>query len=75
MDKTKRPFRRMGDKMRDTGHRIANKTHSKDDGEKTRCSSKNETRSMGACGSDSSDSARRAGMDEAYANSKRAKQQ
>lgn len=75
MDKTKRAFHRMGDKMRDTGHRITNKTNSKDDGDKTRYSSKNDTRSMGASGSDTSDSARRARMDEAYANSKRAKQQ
>lgn len=57
--KTKRTFQRMGDKIRNTGDRIARKTGT---------DNKSDTRSMGAAGSDAADSGRRARMDEAYDN-------
>ena len=65
--KTKRAFQRMGDKIRSAGNK------SKDNADKSAASS--DTRTMGAAGSDSADSARRARMDEAYANSKKTKPQ
>jgi hypothetical protein len=61
--KTKRAFHNMGDKIRNAGRK--NK-----DGDQTAGRSGNDTRSMGAAGSDSSDASRRARMDDAYANSK-----
>lgn len=59
VDKTKRAFHRMGDKMRAMGHR--NETqHAKD---------RDDTRAMGGPGSDTTqDAARRQRMDEAYDN-------
>jgi hypothetical protein len=65
--KTKRAFQRMGEKIRSAGNK------SKDNADKAAAGS--DTRSMGAAGSDSADSGRRARMDEAYANSKKSKSQ
>ena len=66
MAKTKRALQSLGDKIRSVGNKSS-------DADKT--AGKDATRSMGAAGSDSADSARRARMDEAYANSKKAKPQ
>jgi hypothetical protein len=62
--KTKRAFHNMGDKIRNAGRK------NKDGDNQTAGRSGNDTRSMGAAGSDSSDASRRARMDDAYANSK-----
>ena len=59
IDKTKRALHRMGDKMRSVGKRGDNST------EQAR---RDDTRSMGAAGSDTQDSARKRRMDDAYAN-------
>ena len=59
--KTKRAFHRLGEKMRSGGNKA--KDHDT-------TASKSDTRSMGAAGSDTSDSARQSRMDQAYANSK-----
>jgi hypothetical protein len=59
--KTKRAFHRLGEKMRSAGNKAK-------DSDTT--ASKSDTRSMGAAGSGSSDSARQSRMDQAYANSK-----
>jgi hypothetical protein len=59
--KTKRAFHRLGEKMRSAGSKAK-------DTDTT--ASKSDTRSMGAAGSDTSDSARQSRMDQAYANSK-----
>ena len=56
--KTKRGLHKMGDKMRAAGHKLARATH-------TDKASRDDTRAMGA---PSEDSARRARMDDAYAN-------
>lgn len=61
VDKTKRALHRMGDKMRSAGHRVANATHSNERKDA------NDTRAMGAAGSDQ-DQARRQRMDDAYGN-------
>ena len=57
--KTKRAFHRLGEKMRSMGNKDHDTTASKSD-----------TRSMGAPGSGTADSARQSRMDQAYANSK-----
>jgi Skp family chaperone for outer membrane proteins len=81
MDKTKRVLHKMGDKMRATGHKIASKVDNKTDkadhrDNKTEHAARSsDTRSMGAPGADTPDSARRSRMDEAYANSKKARPQ
>jgi hypothetical protein len=59
--KTKRAFQRMGEKIRSVGNK------SKDN---DTTASKSDTRSMGAAGSDTSDSSRQSRMDQAYSNSK-----
>jgi len=63
VEKTKRAFQRLGDKIRSAGSKSK-------DADKTAAQS--DTRSMGAAGTDSE---RKARMDEAYANSKKAKPQ
>lgn len=65
MDKTKRAFHRLGDKIRSVGNK------SKDHTDKT--AQQNDTRTMGAAGADKSDSARQARIDQAYANSQKSK--
>lgn len=62
IDKTKRVFHRLGDKIRSVGNK------SKDPTDKT--AQQNDTRTMGA---DKSDSARQARIDQAYGNSKKSK--
>jgi hypothetical protein len=60
MDKTKRAFHRMGDKMRSMGHRVANSGKKDDD-----------THAMGAGSAtddNKPDSARQKRIDDAYAN-------
>ncbi len=57
--KTKRTFHKMGDKMRSTGHKLAHAT-------RTDKRADNDTRAMGAAGSDTQDGARRQRMDSAY---------
>jgi Skp family chaperone for outer membrane proteins len=59
MDKTKNAMHRMGDKMRSVGHR-------KDKDGQT--AAKDDTRSLGAVGSDTQDGTRQRRMDDAYAN-------
>lgn len=59
--KTKRAFQRLGEKIRSAGNK------SKDN---DTTASKSDTRSMGAAGSDTSDSTRQSRMDQAYTNSK-----
>lgn len=62
VDKTKRAFSRMGDKIRHTGERLGQKLGTDKD-------SRHDTRAMGASGSDEAqDQGRRQRMDEAYAN-------
>ena len=76
VDKTKRAFHRLGDKIRGAGNKIANKTDKdKDRDGKTHATSKSNTRSMGAPGADTPDTARRDRMDDAYSNSKKSRQQ
>jgi hypothetical protein len=58
--KTKNAFHRLGQKLRNAGHRLA---HPKS-GQQT---ASNDTRSMGASGSNAQDSARQKRMDQAYA--------
>ena len=60
VEKTKRAFRRMGDKMARITHTDKNRSES--------ASRDNDTRAMGAAGSDTHDSGRRGRMDEAYSN-------
>lgn len=62
VDKTKRTFSRMGDKIRNTGERLGQKLGTAKD-------ARHDTRAMGASGSDDAqDQGRRQRMDEAYAN-------
>lgn len=64
VDKTKRAFSRMGDKIRNTGERLGQKLGTDKD-------SRDDTRAMGASGSQQAqaeDQGRRQRMDEAYAN-------
>lgn len=68
VDKTKRAFSRMGDKIRHTGERLGQKLGTDKD-------SRHDTRAMGASGSDRAqdqtqvqDQGRRQRMDDAYAN-------
>jgi hypothetical protein len=76
MDKTKRAFHNMGDKMRSTGSKIAKKIDKADHRDnKTEHASRSDTRTMGAPGAETPENARRSRMDEAYANSKKARQQ
>lgn len=63
LDKTKRAFSRMGDKIRHTGERLGHKLGTDKD-------SRHETRAMGASGSGEAqdhDQGRRQRMDDAYA--------
>jgi hypothetical protein len=60
--KTKRALHRMGDKMRSAGR----KSTANDD--INQAAAQRDTRSVGAAGSDTQDSARQRRMDEAYAN-------
>jgi hypothetical protein len=68
--KTKNAMHRMGDKMRNAGHRVAAKGQPKStvrDDEKSYSDPQGaDTRAMGAAGSDRVDRARQARMDEAY---------
>lgn len=65
IERTKEAFQRLGDKIR-------NATRKSTDGDETNAKTgKGDTRSMGAAGSPSQDSARQRRMDEAYANSKK----
>ncbi|HSI54719.1 MAG TPA: hypothetical protein VK981_12145 [Ramlibacter sp.] len=76
MDKTKRAFHNMGDKMRATGKKIAKKVDQADHRDnKTEHAARSDTRTMGAPGAETPESARRTRMDEAYANSKKARPQ
>ena len=59
VDKTKRAFHRMGDKMRSMGKRSDKSTDQ---------AARDDTRSMGAAGTDTQDSSRKRRMDDAYAN-------
>ena len=62
VDKTKRAFSRMGDKIRNTGERLGQKLGTDKD-------SRHDTRAMGASGSgEAQDQGRRQRMDDAYAN-------
>lgn len=62
VDKTRRAFSRMGDKIRHTGERLGQKLGTGQD-------SRDDSRAMGASGSDEAqDPGRRQRMDEAYAN-------
>jgi hypothetical protein len=64
VDKTKRAFSRMGDKIRHTGERLGQKLGTDKD-------SRHDTRAMGASGSEDAqaqDQGRRQRMDDAYAN-------
>ena len=62
VDKTKRAFGRMGDKIRNTGDRLGKKLGTDKD------SPRHETRAMGASGSgEAQDQGRRQRMDDAYA--------
>lgn len=62
VDKTKRAFSRAGDKIRGTGERLGQKLGTDKD-------SRDDSRAMGASGSDQAqDPGRRQRMDEAYAN-------
>jgi hypothetical protein len=61
VDKTKRAFRRMGDKMRSASNRA-------DHDRRSDQAMRSDTRSMGAAGSETQDSARQRRMDEAYDN-------
>jgi rhamnose utilization protein RhaD (predicted bifunctional aldolase and dehydrogenase) len=60
--KTKRALHRMGDKMRSVGRK------STDNDEINQAAARHDTRSMGAAGSETPDSARQRRMDDAYAN-------
>jgi hypothetical protein len=68
MDKTKRAFHRLGEKLRGAGHTAKNSADK--DTDKTAEQKQNDTRAMGASGSDSSRTSR---MDQAYADSKKSK--
>ena len=68
MDKTKRAFHRLGEKLRGAGHTAKNSADK--DADKTAEQKQNDTRAMGASGSDSSRTSR---MDQAYADSKKSK--
>jgi hypothetical protein len=61
IEKTKRALHRMGDKMRSVGRKAS-------DRDKDAQAKDNDTRNMGAAGSDTQDSARQRRMDDAYAN-------
>jgi len=66
LDKTKRAFHRMGDKMRGAGSKMAHATHTPDP---NRTAARNDdTRSMGAGRDDMHDGARQRRMDDAYSN-------
>jgi hypothetical protein len=71
VDKTKRAFHRLGEKLRGAGHTAKNSADK--DADKTAEQKQNDTRAMGASGSSKADSSRQARMDEAYANSKKSK--
>jgi phage terminase small subunit len=64
VDKTKRAFHRLGEKLK------AGSSKSTDGTDKT-AQQNPETASMGASGSDKADSSRKSRMDEAYSNSKK----
>jgi hypothetical protein len=68
MDKTKRAFHRLGEKLRGAGHTAKNSADK--DSDKTAEQKQNDTHAMGASGSDSS---RKSRMDQAYAESKKSK--
>ena len=69
--KTKHALQRAGRKVREAGHRVANAgrraTHRDDN---NHASTATDSRSMGAAGTDASDTARQNRMDDAYANYK-----
>jgi hypothetical protein len=71
VDKTKRAFHALGEKIRGASHNAKNAADK--DTDKTAQQSQNDTRAMGAAGSSKSDSARQSRMDDAYANSKKSK--
>lgn len=71
MDKTKRAFHRLGEKLRGSGDTAKNSADK--DADKTAQQKQNDTHAMGAAGSAKSDSSRQSRMDEAYANSKKSK--
>jgi hypothetical protein len=70
VDKTKRAFHRLGEKLRGSGQTAKN---GEKDADKTAQQKQNDTHAMGAPGSAKSDSSRQSRMDEAYANSKKSK--
>lgn len=69
--KTKRALSRMGDKMRNMGSNARRSTRDADEYTANRndrnAMDRNDTRNMGAAGSETQDSARQQRMDEAYA--------
>ena len=69
VDKTKRAFRRMGEKIRNATHRTdsADRKSAERDPINDQAA-RNEARTMGAAGSDSQDAARKSRMDNAYEN-------
>ncbi len=67
MDKTKRALHRMGDKIRNATHRVAN-SGKKSETDRQAQTSGSDTRSMGAAGSNAQDSSRQRRMDDAYSN-------
>lgn len=69
VDKTKRAFRRMGEKIRNATHRTDSADRKSADRDPiNEQAARNEARTMGAAGSDSQDAARRSRMDSAYEN-------
>ena len=71
--KTRRALNRMGDKMRNMGSNARRSTQREDNEyaanrNDRNAMDRNDTRNMGAAGSDTQDSARQQRMDEAYAN-------
>ena len=69
IDKTKRAFHRLGEKMRNATHRTANAGRKSTDRDAiNEQAARNDARSMGAAGSDTHDSDRKHRMDDAYAN-------
>jgi hypothetical protein len=68
IDKTKRAFHRLGEKLHASGNKSADTT------DKTaQQDPENSTRAMGASGSAKSDSSRQSRMDQAYSDSKKSK--
>jgi hypothetical protein len=67
VEKTKRAFHRMGQKLREATHRTTSASrNSSDRDEINAAAERHDTRSMGAAGSDTQDSARQRRMDQAY---------